>query len=69
MEARELVTRVDSGTGRLRDVGLTEYGAQEIGEAVRVHAAAVRTHFLGSLDERDKHALAALFRQLGLVGP
>ncbi|MDT5187386.1 MAG: hypothetical protein QOI29_5544, partial [Mycobacterium sp.] len=26
-------------------------------------------HFLGSLDEREKQALAALFRQLGLVGP
>jgi hypothetical protein len=69
MEARDLLTRVDRGTGRLRDVGLTEYGAQEIREAVRVHATAVRTHFLGSLDEPEKQALAALFRQLGLVGP
>ena len=69
MEGRDLLTRVDKGTGRLRDVGLTEHGAQEIREALRVHAAAVRTHFLGSLDEREKHALAALFRQLGLVGP
>jgi DNA-binding MarR family transcriptional regulator len=69
MEARDLLTRVDRGTGRLRDVGLTERGAQEIREAVRVHAAAVRTHFLGSLDEREKQRLAALFRQLGLVGP
>jgi len=69
MEGRDLLTRVDRGTGRLRDVGLTEHGAQEIREAVRVHAAAVRTHFLGSLDEREKQALAALFRQLGLVGP
>ena len=69
METRDLITRVDTGTGRLRDVGLTEHGAQEIGEAVRVHAAAVRTHFLGSLDEREKQTLAALFLQLGLVGP
>jgi DNA-binding MarR family transcriptional regulator len=69
MEARDLLTRVDTGTGRLRDVGLTEYGAQEIGEAVRVHATAVRTHFLGSLDDREKQALAALFVQLGLLGP
>lgn len=69
MEARDLLTRVDRGTGRLRDVGLTEHGVQEIREAVRVHAAAVRTHFLGSLDVREKQALAALFRQLGLVGP
>jgi DNA-binding MarR family transcriptional regulator len=69
MEARDLLTRVDTGTGRLRDVRLTEYGAQEIGEAVRVHATAVRTHFLSSLDDREKQALAALFVQLGLVGP
>jgi DNA-binding MarR family transcriptional regulator len=69
MEERDLLTRVDTGTGRLRDVGLTEHGAQEIGEAVRVHAIAVRTHFLGSLDEREKQTLAALFLQLGLVGP
>jgi len=65
METRDLITRVDTGTGRLRDVGLTEHGAQEIGEAVRVHAAAVRTHFLGSLDEREKQVLTALFLQLG----
>ena len=65
METRDLITRVDTGTGRLRDVGLTEHGAQEVGEAVRVHAAAVRTHFLGSLDEREKQVLTALFLQLG----
>jgi DNA-binding MarR family transcriptional regulator len=69
METRDLLTRVDTGTGRLRDVGLTEYGAEQIGEAIRVHATAVRTHFLGSLDERETQALAALFLQLGLVGP
>jgi DNA-binding MarR family transcriptional regulator len=69
MEARNLVTRVDAGTGRLRDVGLTEDGAQEIGEAVRVHAAAVRTHFLGPLDEHERQALTAMFLPLELGGP
>ena len=69
MEARDLVTRVDAGTGRLRDVGLTEDGAQEIGEAVRVHAAAVRTHFLGLLDEHERQALTAMFLPLEPVGP
>jgi len=69
MEARDLVTRVDAGTGRLRDVGLTEDGAQEIAEAVQVHAAAVRTHFLAPLDEHETPALTAMFLPLELVGP
>jgi DNA-binding MarR family transcriptional regulator len=69
MEARDLVTRVDAGIGRLRDVGLTQDGAQEIGEAVRVHAAAVRAHFLGPLEDHEKQALTAVLLPLGLVGP
>jgi DNA-binding MarR family transcriptional regulator len=69
MDARGLVTRVDAGTGRLREVGLTEHGAQEIGEAVQVHALAVRTHFLGRLDEHERQALTAMFLPLGLLGP
>src|SRR3981081_1829012 len=36
MEGRDLLTRVDKGTGRLRDVGITEYGAEEIGEAIPI---------------------------------
>lgn len=65
MQARDLVTRVDAGTGRLRDVRLTQQGAREIRTAVRVHAAAVRTHFLGPLDSRQKQAVGAVFRKLG----
>lgn len=63
MEDRDLVTRVDTGTGRLRDVRLTTRGAGEIREAIQVHATAVRNHFLGPLDQHQKQALATVFRR------
>src|SRR3977135_3899471 len=37
METRDLLTRVDTGTGRLRDVGLTENGAHTSTEAAPGH--------------------------------
>jgi DNA-binding MarR family transcriptional regulator len=48
MQERDLLASAETGTGRLRDVRLTERGAREIADAVQLHDAAVRTHFLAA---------------------
>jgi DNA-binding MarR family transcriptional regulator len=69
MEVRDLLTRVDTGTGRLRDVRLTQHGDREIRDTVRAHAIAVRTHFFGTLDSQEQQELAAVFRKLEHLEP
>lgn len=69
MQARQLLVRTEVGTGRLMSVTLTPHGEREIRAAVRVHAAAVRTHFFGGLDETGMRALRAMVRQTDLTVP
>jgi|SRR5882757_9874029 len=63
MQTRDLVTSADTGVGRLRDVRLTQHGAHEIAEAIRVHDTAVRTHFLAPLNSQQTQALNRVLQQ------
>ena len=60
LERRDLVSRTSAGTGRRMTVALTAAGAQQFGNALAVHARAVRRHFLAGLSGDDLHAMRAL---------
>jgi DNA-binding MarR family transcriptional regulator len=60
MQARNLVRRRSAGTGRLLYIDLVEGGRTEIVKAVRVHAAAVRAHFLAPLGPEVRRTFTAL---------
>ncbi len=69
LERRDLVSRASAGTGRRMTVALTPAGVQQLGDALAVHARAVRRHFLADLARDDAGALRAALERAAPADP